>query len=349
MPALARIGYVRRFLSAGIGCGVAAALLSTPVAAQEMCFNELPAVTKKTQECFSFQTIDNPGDPNFNQLLGINNSFEIAGYFGDGTIVANNGYLVIPLDHFAAENPPNSTQTQVFGIDNNFPRTTVGFFQDANGNQFGFVNSKGSFTSVTDPNSGTFNGTETNQLLGLNDQQQAAGFYNDSAGNSHGYVYDIAKGTFTELKLPAGAFPNLVSFQATGINDGGVVSGFWMDQSGTMRGLIAVPPYAPKDLASVNPPSGYTNLVFSGLNANGIVVGFAVDNTGVNHGLVFNGNDGRYTVVNAPGSSPNTTPSIDNINGTLLNGIDDNNDIVGFFSDGTKLHGMLAQFQSGKF
>jgi hypothetical protein len=29
-------------------------------------------------------TNDNPGDPNFNQLLGINDNQIIAGYFGDG-------------------------------------------------------------------------------------------------------------------------------------------------------------------------------------------------------------------------------------------------------------------------
>jgi len=33
---------------------------------------------------YSFQTLDNPGDPTFNQLLGINNDGLIAGFFGNG-------------------------------------------------------------------------------------------------------------------------------------------------------------------------------------------------------------------------------------------------------------------------
>ncbi|MGH6851875.1 MAG: hypothetical protein ACREDJ_01495 [Methylocella sp.] len=41
-----------------------------------------------------FFKLNNPGDPNFNQLLGINDNEIIAGYFGDGTVVFNNGYVL---------------------------------------------------------------------------------------------------------------------------------------------------------------------------------------------------------------------------------------------------------------
>jgi hypothetical protein len=44
----------------------------------------------------SFFVLNNPGDPNFNQLLGINDGRVIVGYFGDGTIIANNGYVLVP-------------------------------------------------------------------------------------------------------------------------------------------------------------------------------------------------------------------------------------------------------------
>jgi hypothetical protein len=44
---------------------------------------------------FTFQTIDNPADPTSNQLLGINNSGVIAGYFGSGAPGhPNKGYSV---------------------------------------------------------------------------------------------------------------------------------------------------------------------------------------------------------------------------------------------------------------
>jgi hypothetical protein len=55
----------------------------------------------------SFFVLDNPGDPNFNQLLGINDGRVIVGYFGDGTIVPNNGYVLVPKNHYAVENFTN--------------------------------------------------------------------------------------------------------------------------------------------------------------------------------------------------------------------------------------------------
>jgi hypothetical protein len=38
--------------------------------------------------------LNNPDDLNFNQLLGINDHEIIAGYFGDGTVKVNNGYVL---------------------------------------------------------------------------------------------------------------------------------------------------------------------------------------------------------------------------------------------------------------
>jgi hypothetical protein len=52
----------------------------------------------------TFFSLDNPGDKNFNQLLGINNSRVIVGYFGDGAKVRNNGYLLVPTNHYSVEN-----------------------------------------------------------------------------------------------------------------------------------------------------------------------------------------------------------------------------------------------------
>jgi hypothetical protein len=55
----------------------------------------------------SFFVLNNPGDPNFNQLLGINDGRIIVGYFGDGTVVANNGYVLVPKNHYSVENFTN--------------------------------------------------------------------------------------------------------------------------------------------------------------------------------------------------------------------------------------------------
>ena len=49
---------------------------------------------------YSFRTIDNPKDLTFNQLLGVNDLGEIAGYFGSGAqFHPNKGYLIPPFSH----------------------------------------------------------------------------------------------------------------------------------------------------------------------------------------------------------------------------------------------------------
>ncbi|MGB8900130.1 MAG: hypothetical protein WCC90_13240, partial [Methylocella sp.] len=106
-----------------------------------------------------FFKLNNPGDLNFNQLLGINENKIIAGYFGDGTVKVNNGYVLVPNTHYSVENfagtPPAGhtiTQTQAIGINNNEVPIIVGFWADQNGLQFGFEDIKGVFTTILDPN-----------------------------------------------------------------------------------------------------------------------------------------------------------------------------------------------------
>ena len=72
---------------------------------------------------YKFQTINDPADPTFNQLLGINTQGVIAGYFGSGAAGRpNQGYLLFPpyfQNYYANNNFPNSVQTQVTGLNNN--------------------------------------------------------------------------------------------------------------------------------------------------------------------------------------------------------------------------------------
>src|SRR5579872_4498820 len=106
---------------------------------------------------YSFTTLNDNADPTFNQLLGINNHGKIAGYFGSGaTGHPNKGYtLSSPYgqSNYHNENFPGSVQTQVTAIDN--IGNTAGFWVDGNGNNFGFIEWNGVFTSYSDPHTGT--------------------------------------------------------------------------------------------------------------------------------------------------------------------------------------------------
>jgi hypothetical protein len=265
---------------------------------------------------YSFQTVQNPNDTAFTQLLGVNNSGVIAGYWGDGTSVPNHGFTLVLPNTFTSENFPGSVQTQVVGI--NGGGVTVGFYIDGAGNNFGFVDNGGTFTSVQNPStSGT-----VNQLLGVNSSGVAAGFYTDAAGNAHGYLYQ--GGVFTSVTLP-------VSFHAftvtvTGINNSGAVVGFYTDTSGITHGFVD----NAGTFTSYDDPNGSGNTMFLGINDGGYVVGSYVDAAGETHGLLFNSVADTFETIDNPGAS---ATSVFGVNGTTVNGINDSGELVGFFAD----------------
>jgi len=72
-----------------------------------------------------------------------------------------------------------------------------------------------------------------NQLLGLNNNGQAAGFYNDAKGNAHAYVWDRITRVFTPVSPPGAS-----SATATAINDHGSVGGFFTEADGNVVSFI---------------------------------------------------------------------------------------------------------------
>ncbi|HEY1469930.1 MAG TPA: PEP-CTERM sorting domain-containing protein [Candidatus Acidoferrum sp.] len=255
---------------------------------------------------FTFQSVVSPGDPAFTQLLGINDSATIAGYFGDGTIVPNNGFTLTLPSTFTPENFPGSLQTQVVGI--NGGGETVGFWIDASGVQHGFTNIGGTFTSVNNPLT-----TTVTQLLGVNNAGTAAGYWTDAAGNFHPFTW--VPGTFTAVPVPG-----LVSAQATDVNNAGLVVGFNLTTPTTSEGFL--------DRAGIFtflqfPGSAFTQAL--GLNNDGEIVGFFTDAAGNNHGFLYNIVAGTYQQIDDPNA---VGPG-----GTIINGINDTGQLVGFFTD----------------
>jgi hypothetical protein len=310
--------------------GISSAILPATAVAFALLFMGSPLKAGS----YNFQTLNNPGDPAFNQLLGINNSATIGGYFGDGVVVPNNGYTLTLPSSYTAENFPGSVQTQVVGINNTgTPATTVGFYVDAAGNNFGFVNQGGVFKSITDPNTPT-TGTTVNQLLGANDHGVAAGFYIDAVGNAHGYLVDYAAATptFAAVNLPASF--NAAAVTATGIDNAGQVSGFFTDAGGNTHGFIDIG----GTFVKIDFPGG-TNTMVLGLNNDDQVVGSYVDSSGETQGFTYDWTQNLYQTVSDPNAS--ATPAFD-VTGTTVNGINDWGQLVGFYSDISNVNGFLA-------
>ncbi len=301
-----------------------------------------PALASAPQR---FLVLDNPGDPNFNQLLGINDGRVIVGYFGDGSVVPNNGYVLVPPNHYSVENflinGVPAAQTQAIGIDDRPLPDIVGFYTDAAGLTHGFLDANGVQTTVDDPAGAPPNVTTPVQnLLGINDRGQAAGFWTDNDGHEHGFVVQLdlrspTSSTFTEI--PPSTFPGAVATQASDITDREEVCGFWTDANGNNHGFAG---RLGRGFTSFEVKIGgmtATSTSAFGCNDRGEIVGSFTDAGGAVHGFLTDGR--RFVQFDAPGSSQ--TPAF-NVSGTFINGVNDRGDIVGFFSDGQKVNGFVS-------
>jgi len=311
------------FASAALGLLILVMAACSSVAAASTLSDSLAGASQPSNhqpgESYRFKTLNDQADPTFNQLLGINNNGKIAGYFGSGTVVngtlhPNKGYTLSKPYHqnnYTNENFPGSVQTQVTAINNK--GDTAGFWVDGNGNNFGFIEWNGVFTSYQDPNTGT--GT-VNQLLGLNDHGIAVGFYTDGKGVNHGYKLDQNTGKFTEIIPPGG---NNVT--AAGINDDGDVVGFLTASNGNIASFLL----KGNTFSEFEFPHS-TNTTALGVNRYDQIVGVYVDSAGKMHGFILTNplHHARFQSIDDPNGVGTTT----------INGLNDNGQLVGFYVDG---------------
>jgi probable HAF family extracellular repeat protein len=289
--------------------------------------------------------LDNPGDLNFNQLLGISDGRVIVGYFGDGTVVVNNGYVLVPKNHYSVENFTHlpsgdfASETQAIGINNMEFAQVVGFYTDnKTGFTHGFLDAYGAQSTVDDPvGLPPHIKAPAQNLLGINDLGKAAGFWTDNAGHEHGFVVKLnlaSPGKSAFIEIPPSTFAGAVATQASNITDRDEVCGFWTDSSGNNHGFYGVldSTYSTfnVEIDGVAVPSTSA----FGCNNEGEIVGTFTDSSGNVHGFIFA--YGAYSQFDYPGSSQTAAFGV---MGTTINGINDRGDFVGFFSNGTQVEG----------
>ncbi len=287
---------------------------------------------------YSFKEINNQNDPTFNQLLGINDSGKIAGYFGSGAQGhPNKGYtLTSPYRqvNFRNQNFPGSKQTQVTGLNNK--GIQVGFWSTMNkknlsDNNFGYYSINGThFHKVNFPTSHPAS-PPVDQLLGVNDSGMAVGFYVDSNGSSHAYLYDIPAHRYIGW---TSHIRNVTSTTATGINDEGSICGFVALKNGDTESFL-VRKTSPH-LYVIKYPGASATQAF-GVNKYGEVVGtYTSGPSSAPLTFGFTWSHGRgFQKINYPGSMNGTT---------FVNGVNDNGDLVGFFTGlGGNTNGFLAR------
>jgi len=279
---------------------------------------------------YAFKTLDNMKDPTFNQLLGINNSGLISGYFGSGVPGhPNKGYLLSKPDrqgNYHNENFPGSAQTQVTGLNNS--GITVGFWADAKGDNSGFYSYHHRFHTANAPGSAN-GGTRVDQLLGVNDHGVAVGFYTDAQGNNHGYSYNIGRHRYRSITVAGDT-----NITASAINDLGDVAGIGTNGAGTTEGFLKRSDGKVFHLSY--PGSSSTQAL--GVNDGDEVVGDYMVGSGSGatmHGFVW-----------VPGLGFENVDDPNGVGATTINGVNDRGTLVGFYTDAAgNTDGLLAKAQ----
>ncbi len=311
----------------GAAAVTASALACAGLAAPSLAATTPPDVSGN----YAFQTLNDNRDTTFNQLLGINNSGVIAGYFGSGQKDhPNRGYVLTKpygQGSYHNENVPGSAQTQVTGI--NGMRDTVGFWVDGNGANHGFYELKRRRARTVDFPTNNNAKPKFDQLLGINTADVAVGFYNDGKGNAHGFTYDIAHHRFRTVNVGGDT-----GVTAAAINNLGDVAGFATNSGGTTEGFLK---RSDGKVFHLMVPGAASTQAF-GVNDGDEVVGAYTVGTG--------SNAMTYGFVWAPGFGFDTVNDPQGVGSTFINGVNDRGTLVGFYTDSAgNTDGMLAHVQ----
>lgn len=223
---------------------------------------------------YTYSTVDDEGgSTTFNEVLGMNDLGAVVGYYENASFTR--GFTSFPpYSSFHTIYYPNSATTVATSTSND--KIIAGYFTQngkAGTTTLGFIRDKGLWATVKDFH--TPKGANTvNELLGVNNNDIAVGFYVDAYGDDQPYA--VASRHYTALK-PPGA----VSAQATGINLRGDIVGSAVLGGGSTVGWV----YRSGIYKEFSFPSSTVTEPTS-LNIQNQIAGSYVDGSGNTHGFV---------------------------------------------------------------
>jgi probable HAF family extracellular repeat protein/ELWxxDGT repeat protein len=159
---------------------------------------------------------------------------------------------------------------------------------------------------------------------GINNAGQIVGWYQDSSGNNHGFLY--TGGTYTALDCPLAT-----NTTAQAINDQGEIVGSYTGQDHVSHSFL----YSNGSYTTLGGPLGAVSFTVTGINDLDEIVGNYTDSSGYYHGFLYAG--GTYTTLDDPYITAGSVAS-----GTSITGINNAGQIAGnYYSDTTGRHGFL--------
>ena len=339
-----------RFRAAIAVAATTAGLLGLPALAQATTrppVTAAPAIT-----AYKFATHNNPVDPGYNNLHGINSKGVIAGYYGSpppppgqsdkgypgGRELGqpDKGYLLYPPygpSDYVNENFPGSAQTQVMGINN--LGDTAGVAIAGDGDDDGWLLWNSAWWLIHHPwPCNALCEPVPYQAYGVDDAGIAVGDRTNPAGDSVAVRVNHATGAVATITVPGS-----VSSVATAINNDGDIVGTGTTGAAASRGAARAGStfgwlLHDGHLTTLQfPGSSYTQAL--GINDHGEIVGDYRDSSGLTHGFV----------LTDPLSTLNwqTVDDPSGVGSTVVNGVNDAGELVGFYVDSAgNTNGMLA-------
>jgi hypothetical protein len=196
-----------------------------------------------------------PGGGSSAAAFGINDVGNIVGQYttADGTTTP--GFFLGGHeggDFVRIDSPSGPDVVNAQGINEN--GEIVGFYLGTDGQVHGFMadvhhskHAQLTGTAIADPKIPPVKGEPGatfvfSQVLAVNDNGIAVGYYGDSTTSQHGFLYNLNTGVYTFQDDPAEAFSSGVEVtQITGINDSGEIAGFYSDANGVFHGFYGWP------------------------------------------------------------------------------------------------------------
>lgn len=225
---------------------------------------------------FTRENFPNPTPPPttlFTQVTGIDTAGNTVGFYVTNPSTGNtSGFYKAAGGAYTTVNQPGSVFNQLLGINQN-GNEIAGYssFTDPTGvtGQQAFSLSGGVYTNINALLPANIN----SQATGVNNAGTVVGFYQDAAGNFHGF--EDSSSTITSI-----LFPGAMSTQALGINDLGEIVGDYI-LGGQMFGFLD----NGGAYSTIN-PSTATSSTANGIGDNGQIVGFYTNAAGSTIGFV---------------------------------------------------------------
>ena len=201
--------------------------------------------------------------------------------------------------------------TNVAGI--NSSGDVIGYFSDNSRNFHSFVQSGGSFHSISFP------GSPSTEVLAINDSGQMVGTFYGADSRWHGFFLSGVEGTYTQIDAPGVSYAPYAGLYVTSINNLGQLAGYYEDGAPDFRRHAFL--FSSGTLSTIGPGDSGTDSIDNtvAINNAGEILGTFGDNGGPTglriHGFLVSG-DGM-TQIDAPGAVE-TYPVAMNDSGEVL-------------------------------